>query len=81
MGQPPIDGLILGLCLANVSAAIPITPGGLGVVEAVLTSTLVAFGMDPSIAAIGVVTYRLAAFEVADPLRGGQLRHLAPRSP
>ncbi len=67
-GQPPIDGILLAFCLANVSAAIPITPGGLGVVEAVLTSTLVAFGMEPSTAAIGVVTYRLAAFWLPIPL-------------
>ena len=39
-----IDGLIVSYGLANVLAAIPITPGGLGVVEAVLTSSLVGFG-------------------------------------
>jgi len=43
-------------------AAIPITPGGLGVVETVLTSALVGFGTPRGIAILGVVTYRLAKF-------------------
>ena len=38
------DGLLVGYGLANVLAAIPLTPGGLGVVEGVLTPTLVGFG-------------------------------------
>jgi uncharacterized protein (TIRG00374 family) len=63
----PID-LLVAFGLANVLAAIPITPGGLGVVEAVLTSTLVGFGLDRGTAAIGVVTYRLAAFWLPIPL-------------
>ena len=63
----PVD-LLVAFGLANVLAAIPITPGGLGVVEAVLTSTLVGFGLDRGTAAIGVVTYRLAAFWLPIPL-------------
>ena len=46
----------------------PAHPGGLGVVEAVLTSTLVGFGVDAAVAAVGVVTYRLAAFWLPIPL-------------
>jgi uncharacterized protein (TIRG00374 family) len=63
----PVD-LLVAYGLANVLAAIPITPGGLGVVETVLTSTLVAFGIDRSTAGIGVVSYRLAAFWLPIPL-------------
>jgi uncharacterized protein (TIRG00374 family) len=63
----PID-LMVAFGLANVLAAIPLTPGGLGVVEAVLTSTLVGFGLDRGTAAISVVTYRLAAFWLPIPL-------------
>lgn len=63
----PID-LLVAFGLANVLAVIPITPGGLGVVEAVLTSTLVGFGLDRGTAAIGVVSYRLAAFWLPIPL-------------
>jgi len=63
----PID-LLVAFCLANVLAAIPLTPGGLGVVEAVLTSTLVGFGLDRGTAAISVITYRLAAFWLPIPI-------------
>jgi uncharacterized protein (TIRG00374 family) len=63
----PVD-LLVAYGLANVLAAIPLTPGGLGVVEAVLTSTLVGFGVDRGQAAIGVVSYRLAAFWLPIPL-------------
>jgi uncharacterized protein (TIRG00374 family) len=64
----PLDSLFVSFGLANVLAAIPLTPGGLGVVEAVLTSTLVGFGVDGAVAAVGVVTYRLAAFWLPIPL-------------
>ena len=64
----PLDSLFVSFGLANVLAAIPLTPGGLGVVEAVLTSTLVGFGVDAAVAAVGVVTYRLAAFWLPIPL-------------
>jgi uncharacterized protein (TIRG00374 family) len=63
-------GLMVAFGLANVLAAIPITPGGLGVVEAVLTSTLVGFGTPPSIAIIAVATYRLVNFWLPIPLGG-----------
>lgn len=43
-GHSGPDGLIVSFGLANVLAAVPVTPGGLGVVEAILTSSLVGFG-------------------------------------
>ena len=61
-------GLLVAFGLANVLAAIPLTPGGLGVVEAVLTSTLVGFGTPSSIAIIGVATYRLVNFWLPIPI-------------
>lgn len=66
-GVNPVE-LLVAFGLANVLAAIPITPGGLGVVEAVLTSSLVGFGLDRGTAAIGVITYRVAAFWLPIPL-------------
>lgn len=60
--------LVVAFGLANVLAAIPITPGGLGVVEAVLSSTLVGFGLDRGTALLGVIAYRLAAFWLPIPL-------------
>jgi uncharacterized protein (TIRG00374 family) len=64
------DGLLVAYGLAYVLAAIPITPGGLGVVEATLTTMLVAFGTPRGIALLGVVTYRLVNFWLPIPLGG-----------
>ena len=50
--------LVVAFGLAGVMAAIPITPGGLGVVEAVLTPTLVGFGVPARTATIGVLAWR-----------------------
>ncbi|MEA3020107.1 MAG: putative heme transporter [Actinomycetota bacterium] len=64
------DGLLVAYGLAYVLAAIPVTPGGLGVVEAVLTSMLVAFGATRGVALLGVVSYRLVNFWLPIPLGG-----------
>ncbi len=64
------DGLLVAYGLANVLAAIPITPGGLGVVEVTLTSTLVGFNTTRAIALFGVVAYRLVNFWLPIPLGG-----------
>ncbi len=64
------DGLLVAYGLANVLAVIPITPGGLGVVEATLTSVLVGFGTPPGVATLGVVAYRLVNFWLPIPLGG-----------
>ena len=65
-----LDGLIVSYGLANVLAAVPITPGGLGVIEAVLTSSLVGFGAPRGIAILGVISYRLVNFWLPIPLGG-----------
>jgi uncharacterized protein (TIRG00374 family) len=62
-----VDGLVVAYGLANVLAAIPITPGGLGVVEAVLTATLVGFGAPRAIAVLGIISYRLVNFWLPIP--------------
>jgi uncharacterized protein (TIRG00374 family) len=64
------DGLLVAYGLAYVLAAIPLTPGGLGVVEAVLTTMLVAFGSPRGVALLGVVSYRLVNFWLPIPLGG-----------
>lgn len=64
------DGLLVAYGLANVLAVIPITPGGLGVVEATLTTLLVGFGTPRGIATLGVVVYRLFQFWAPIPLGG-----------
>jgi uncharacterized protein (TIRG00374 family) len=64
------DGLLVAYGVAYVVAAIPITPGGLGVVEVTLTSILVGFGTPRGIATLGVVAYRLINFWLPIPLGG-----------
>jgi putative heme transporter len=71
------DGLLVSFGLAQIAAVIPITPGGLGVIEGTLTSTLIGFGLDRGTASIGVVTYRLAAYWMLIPL--GALAYLSLR--
>jgi uncharacterized protein (TIRG00374 family) len=56
------DALIVAFGLANVLAVIPITPGGLGVIEGVLIPTLVGFGLTRSEATLGVLSYRFAQY-------------------
>ena len=64
------DGLLVAYGLANVLAVIPLTPGGLGVIEATLTSVLVGFGTPRGVATLGVVAYRLVNFWLPIPLGG-----------
>lgn len=77
------DGLLVSYGLANVLAAIPLTPGGLGVVEATLTSTLVGFDTPRAIAILGVVSYRLVNFWLPIPIGGLAYLslHLDPTAP
>lgn len=56
------DALIVAFGLANILAAVPITPGGLGIVEATYISTLVGFGIPRRIATLGTASYRMAQF-------------------
>jgi len=66
----PID-LLVAYGLANILAVIPITPGGLGVVEGVLIPTLVGFGSSKTVATLGVLGYRLVNFWLPIPVGGG----------
>ncbi|MEA2567946.1 MAG: hypothetical protein QOD49_3123 [Actinomycetota bacterium] len=71
------DALIVSYCIANIVAAIPITPGGLGVVEVVLTSALTAYGAPGQVAALGVIAYRLVSFWL--PIPAGGIAYLTLR--
>lgn len=65
----PIDLLVV-YGLANVLAAIPVTPAGLGVIEGVLIGTLVGFGVPHSTAILAVLAYRLVNFWIPIPIGG-----------
>ncbi len=55
--DPP--AVLVAFAVANLAAVVPITPGGLGVVEVTLTATLVALGAPAAPAALGVAAYRV----------------------
>lgn len=57
-----VDGLLVAFGLANVFAVIPLTPGGLGIVEGIYIPTLVGFGLTRVNATLGVLSYRLAQY-------------------
>lgn len=57
-----IDALLIAFGIANVLAAIPITPGGLGYVDGGYVAMIAAFGASGSKAALGVAAYRFAQF-------------------
>ena len=67
-------GLLVAYGLANVAAAIPITPGGLGIVEGILVPTLVAFNTDQGVALLGVLAFRLISFWLPIPIGFALLR-------
>lgn len=72
-----IDALIVVFGLANILAAIPITPGGLGIVEGVYITTLVGFGVPRRAATLGVASYRIAQYFF--PILIGGLSYLSLR--
>ena len=68
--------------IANVAGALPITPGGLGVVDSVTPLLLVGFGVTRSVATLGVIAWRLVNFWL--PIPTGALAYaslkVTPRS-
>lgn len=67
---PPWTGLLLAYCAGQIAAAVPLTPGGIGVVEGSLTLALVAFGGAATITLAAVLLYRLIAYWGCIPMGG-----------
>jgi uncharacterized protein (TIRG00374 family) len=65
--------VLLAYVAGSFLGMIPLTPGGLGFVEAGLTGTLVLAGVDAASAATATLAYRLASFWL--PLPGGALAY------
>jgi hypothetical protein len=65
----PVD-LLMAYGLANILAAIPITPGGLGVVEFVLVTMITGFGPTTGQALSAVLAYRAVNFWLPIPFGG-----------
>ena len=73
-GSHPRPSLILvAYAVAGIIGLIPITPGGLGIVEASLTGLLVLAQVDSSQAVLATLTYRLASYWV--PLLAGPIAY------
>jgi uncharacterized protein (TIRG00374 family) len=86
---PPWEGLLLIYAGAQLAATLPITPGGLGVLEGSLTVGLVAFGGSEGSTLSAVLLYRLISFWGLLPagglaylrVRHGRRRDRAARAP
>jgi hypothetical protein len=67
---PPlrIDGVLLAFAIASTAAWLPISPSGLGISDALLIPTLIAFGAGHTDAVLGVITWRLLSFWLPIPL-------------
>ena len=61
-GGVPWRGVLVAYGLTQLAASIPITPGGIGVVEASLAALLVAYGLPMSEALAVTLLYRLVSF-------------------
>lgn len=69
-GSLRVDSLIVAFCVANVLAVIPLTPGGLGIVDGAYIPILLFFGMSRGIATLAVPSYRFTQYWLPIPLGG-----------
>ena len=72
------DGLLVAYGVANLVAILPISPGGLGVIEAVMIPSLVGFGTPKTVAVVGVISWRL--FNFWAPIPGAGVCYLSLRA-
>ena len=78
-GYPNPVGLFAAYGIANVLGAIPLTPGGLGIIDTVTPVLLVGFGLTRSVATLGVLAWRLVNFWL--PIPTGALAYLSLKVP
>ena len=65
--------------IANVAGALPLTPGGLGVVDSLAPLLLVSFGVTRSVATLGVLGWRLVNFWL--PIPAGAIAYVSLKLP
>ncbi len=68
--QPRPSLVVLAYTGAELLALIPLTPGGLGFVEAGLVGTLTLAGVSPADALLATLTYRLVSYWLPIPAGG-----------
>jgi uncharacterized protein (TIRG00374 family) len=64
----PVGSLLTVYGVGGILSLLPITPGGLGIVEGVLVPAAVAFGAPASTALLGVIGWRLLQYWLPIPL-------------
>jgi uncharacterized protein (TIRG00374 family) len=72
-------GLFAAYGIANVLGAIPVTPGGLGIIDTVTPVLLVGFGLTSSVATLGVLAWRLVNFWL--PIPAGAIAYVSLKVP
>jgi uncharacterized protein (TIRG00374 family) len=75
--QPGFGPLAIAYAVANIASALPVTPGGLGVVEVTLVAITVGFGAPRPTAVLAVVGYRIVNYWL--PLVPGTVAYLRLR--
>lgn len=78
-GYPNPVGLFAAYGIANVIGAIPVTPGGLGIIDTLTPVLLVGFGLTRSVATLGVLAWRLVNFWL--PIPTGALAYVSLKVP
>src|ERR671918_90428 len=68
--DPRPSTVLLAFCAAQFLGTLPLTPGGLGFVEAGLTGTLALAGVPAGAAVVATLAYRLVSFWLAIPAGG-----------
>jgi uncharacterized protein (TIRG00374 family) len=61
-GTTPLAAIALSYAAVNLLNSIPLTPGGIGLVEGGITAMLTAFGLDLGSATAATLAYRLVAY-------------------
>ena len=75
--QPGFGPLAVAYAAANIASAIPLTPGGLGVIEVTLVAVTVGFGAPRATAVLAVLGYRIVEFWL--PLIPGAIAYIRLR--
>jgi uncharacterized protein (TIRG00374 family) len=75
--QPGFGPLAVAYAAANIASAIPLTPGGLGVIEVTLIAITVGFGAPRATAVLAVLGYRVVNYWL--PLLPGALAYIRLR--
>ena len=75
--QPGFGPLAVAYAAANIASAIPLTPGGLGVVEVTMVAVTVGFGAPRPTAVLAVLGYRIVNYWL--PLVPGGIAYLRLR--